>query len=157
MYVANTTRHWRYLDAFSNASRRMSCRIFVAGLSCRVLSLHAESIAYFEKTVDLSDGLPVYVGVLGQTLAHAGQRDRATELLRELGERSRQEYVPPVSQSLIAMAVGESDKALDWLEQEYQEQGVFLWCLAEWPFFDDFRADPRFQALLKKMNFPVQG
>jgi serine/threonine protein kinase len=55
--------------------------------------------------------------------------------------------------SNYAMA-GDLARALDLLERAYEERDPnipFVGCL---PIFDPLRAEPRFQALLRKMNLP---
>jgi serine/threonine-protein kinase len=50
---------------------------------------------------------------------------------------------------------GERDKAISFLEREVEERGI--WTIEMfWPEFDSLRRDPRFLALIRKMNLPVE-
>ena len=130
--------------------------LWTCAYCCAALSMHDEAVAHLQKAINLTDRLPLYVGMLGQVYAHSGKRAEAEALLQELGERFDDEYVPPVTLSWIAMALGDADRAFDWLEQEYRDRGIWLFLAAESTTFDDFRSDPRFQDLLRRMNFPQQ-
>ena len=113
-----------------------------------------EALTYLRKAVDLTDRLPVHVGWLGHALARSGATAEARALLQELGKRADMEYVPPVSRSWIAMSLGETDRALDCFDQEYGDRGVYLFAASALQAFDPLRSEPRFQALLHRMNFP---
>jgi hypothetical protein len=52
-----------------------------------------------------------------------------------------------------AMA-GDRARALDWLEKAYAERDPFMVYIGCDPRFDSLRAEPRFQALLKRMGLP---
>jgi tetratricopeptide (TPR) repeat protein len=52
---------------------------------------------------------------------------------------------------------GEKDRALDWLEIAYQERIQNLIYLNVQPKWDPLRKDPRFQNLIRGMNFPTGG
>ncbi len=52
-----------------------------------------------------------------------------------------------------AMA-GDRARSLDWLEKAYAEQDPNMPYIGCFPIFDPLRAEPRFQALLRKMNLP---
>ena len=140
----------KVLDEDSN----FTIALYTTAYCCSALSMHDEAVAHLQKAVNLTDRLPFFVGMLGQVYARAGQRTEAEALLRELADRFHHEYVPPVTLSWIAMALGDADRAFDWLEQEYQDRGVWLFTIKEGIWFDDFRSDPRFDALLRRMNFP---
>jgi adenylate cyclase len=56
----------------------------------------------------------------------------------------------------VYLGLGEHDKALQWMEKEYDARGWYLLLLAQAPRFDALRSHPRFQALLSRMNFPGQ-
>ena len=88
------------------------------------LGMHDEGVARLQTLVRLSDRLPLYVGMLGQACAWAGRQVDAETLLQELGQRSEGEYVPPMTLSWIAMALGDADRAFEWLEQEYRERTI---------------------------------
>jgi hypothetical protein len=92
--------------------------------------------------------------MLRQVYARHGKRTEAEALLQELSARFDNEYVPPVTLSLIAMALGDADRAFHWLEQEHRDRGIFLFTAAEGVWFDDFRSDPRFEDMLRRMHFP---
>ena len=49
-------------------------------------------------------------------------------------------------------ATGENEVTLDWLEKGYEEQDSYCWDLKVYPVFDPVRTEPRFQALLKKVD-----
>ena len=58
---------------------------------------------------------------------------------------------------MMAMAnvgLGEDEQAISWLQQAAEERDAMLPFLNTWPLVDPLRADPRFQALLRRMNFP---
>jgi len=48
--------------------------------------------------------------------------------------------------------LGDKDQALTFLEQAYEEQDPALFYLKVWPFLDPLRSEPRFQALLHRLN-----
>ena len=131
--------------------------------------MHDEAIAHAEEAVRLAGRAPFFVGFLGHAYAHAGRRTDAETILEELRTRCAREYVPPMTLALVAMALGDTDPALEWLEQEYRDRGILLWATNAAVWFDDLRSDPPLPsppaenelpgcfagiALLRRMNYP---
>ena len=54
----------------------------------------------------------------------------------------------------VHMALGEKDEALQWLEVAYQQRAEWMVLLKVDPCLDGLRPDPRFQDLIRRMNFP---
>ena len=93
---------------------------------------------------------------LGWGLGLAGQRQEGLTILGDLERRRTQEYVSGFFMALVNIGLGERDQAISWLHQAAEERDVMLPFLQTWPGLDPLRSDPRFQALLRKMNFPQQ-
>lgn len=91
---------------------------------------------------------------MAHALAVSGRRTEAEEILIGLREDSRHSYVSPWLFAVIYSGLGDKDQAFDWLEKSYQRRGHNMVYLRVWPQFDNLRCDPRFQALLRRMNFP---
>ena len=93
-------------------------------------------------------------GALGWAYAVAGLREEALKVLAVLNQRRVGDYAHPYWIAVIHLGLGEHDQALDWLEKGYQERdGLMVWLNIVFAW-DAVRADPRFQALLRRMNFP---
>ena len=54
-------------------------------------------------------------------------------------------------------ALGEKDRAFEWLETAYQKRDFFLTEIKGHPYMDPLRSDPRFERLLERMNSPGVG
>jgi predicted deacetylase len=54
----------------------------------------------------------------------------------------------------IYTALRDFDQACAWLEKAYEERTYILIMLKVGPRNDPLRSDPRFQDLLRRMNFP---
>ena len=54
----------------------------------------------------------------------------------------------------VHAALGENDKALELLEEGYEIGDANMVLVKVNPDFDPLRDDPRFQDLLRRMNFP---
>jgi hypothetical protein len=68
--------------------------------------------------------------------------------------RSKLHYVDPLTIAEYYAMAGDADPAFQWLERAYQERKAFLVHLKANPEFDLIRSDPRFESLLRRMNFP---
>jgi len=53
---------------------------------------------------------------------------------------------------LIYCLLGEKEQAISWLEKAYEEKLGILIILGGEPVFDSLRSEPRFQALLRKLD-----
>jgi hypothetical protein len=53
---------------------------------------------------------------------------------------------------LIYCLLGEKEQAVSWFEKAYEEQLGILVILGGEPIFDPLRSEPRFQALLRKLD-----
>ena len=117
-------------------------------------SLHQPAIAAGRRAVELSHGATLFVAILGEAFAAAGHRDEARDILERLHEASKQRYVSPYDIGRIYATLGEADEALRWLEIAYAERTAHTVCLKTDPRLDNLRPDPRFQDLMRRMNFP---
>jgi serine/threonine protein kinase/Flp pilus assembly protein TadD len=115
--------------------------------------LHDKAIITGERSVALSGRSPMWMYMLGYIYARSGRIAEARQLIEELKERSRAAYVPPSAIGIIQLALGDLDVAFDQLTRAIEERDLFaIWDLKSDPSFDPFRSDPRFQALMRKMN-----
>jgi tetratricopeptide (TPR) repeat protein len=114
-----------------------------------------DAIAEAQRAVALEPGSPRYIGILGMAYAVAGRRSEASKILGDLKELSKRKYVPPTSAAnILAHMGGKTDEALEELERGYEDRSWIMCWLKVNPIFDPLRPDPRFQALLRRMNFP---
>ena len=103
---------------------------------------------------DLLGRPPFSTADLGYALAKAGKISEARAALAEMTRQRSEGYYPAFALAEVELGLGNVDKALDWLERAsgerlfgwYMPKGDILWR----PVF----GNPRFQALMKKMNFP---
>ena len=123
------------------------------GLTHWQKGMKPEAISEMRKYVELS-GSSIGKGSLGFFLARSGQRDEAVKLLAELKQASSQQYVPFTAVAFIHLGLGEKDEALDWLEKEIDARGSYTTYYATMPELDDLRTEPRFKAMLKRLNLP---
>ena len=68
-------------------------------------------------------------------------------------ERSREHYI---TASLFAEAYSgvDEDEAMTWLERAYEEHDQLMVYINSYQGLDALRSEPRFQALVRRMNFP---
>ena len=125
------------------------------GESYREKAMVGEAIAEMQKAVTLSGGnRGYYLGQLGNAYAVSGRRAEALRILDELMELSQQKYVSPTIFAIVYIGLGQKDQAFAWLERAYEERSAFQPNFMVEPIFDSLRSDPRFQDLLRRMNFP---
>ena len=111
----------------------------------------AGAIAEFQRSKIVVTGA-WYQGLLGYANAISGDRPKAEQMLRELEEMTKRQYVSSTAFAMIYLGLGEKEKALDWLDKSYQDQESACWYLTVEPIYDSVRKEPRFQALLKKIG-----
>jgi hypothetical protein len=56
--------------------------------------------------------------------------------------------------AMAHLGLNEKEEALKMLEKEVDERGYWASTLAVAPEVDELRSEPRFKALLKRMNLP---
>ena len=110
----------------------------------------AGAIAEFERSKIMVAGA-WYQGLLGYAHATSGDRPKTEQILRELEQMAKRQYVSSTAFADIHLGLGEKEKALDWLEKAYQDQESACWYLKVDPIYDRVRDEPRFEALVQKV------
>jgi eukaryotic-like serine/threonine-protein kinase len=116
-------------------------------------TLHA--IPEYQKAVELSQGDQDAIAALAHAYAATGRKAEAQKILHEFLRQSETSYVSPYMIATVYASLGDRDKAFEYLDKAYQERSSDL------PYFlkfdlrvDSLRSDPRFQDLMRRMNFP---
>jgi serine/threonine protein kinase/Tfp pilus assembly protein PilF len=113
-----------------------------------------EAMTEYKKAAALNDDSLV-LGLLAQAYAKLGQRDEALKTLEQLQQTATRRYVWNYTFALVHIALGEKDKAIDFLERDYREHADYELALIKIdPMLDPLRADPRFEALVSKVFAP---
>ena len=149
----------RYTDAIKLAEKNLeiapefSISHYVLGVSYRQLGHIDKALDHSRKAVSLS-GFFSFKGEMGVTLAMAGRRTEALEVLSELESVSTTRYVSAQWPAVIHAALGDSEAALTFLERAFDARAIQLLWLAVDPAFDPLRGEPRFKEILRRMNLP---
>ena len=86
--------------------------------------------------------------------AQGGYQEAMRRAAETLAARSRTTFVPPLDVATLYTYAGDNNRALEWLEKGYEGRNPDMPYLGLFPIFDPLRDDPRFQDLLRRMNFP---
>jgi eukaryotic-like serine/threonine-protein kinase len=114
----------------------------------------ADALAETTRAVDLADepGASLRVQAIRQLALTGRPRDaraQFAELERELVRRNIR--IEPEQLAYFYLALGEHERALDWLERAVADRQPVLW-LAVDPRVDPIRSSPRFESLLVKLG-----
>jgi tetratricopeptide (TPR) repeat protein len=115
--------------------------------------MYQEAIAETRAATDLNFGSSAK-GNWGLWLAKSGQRDEAVKLLGELKEEATRDYVQSDTLALIYIGLGDKEEALNYLEKHMESHAETANTYAVNPELDELRSEPRFKAMLKRMNLP---
>jgi Tfp pilus assembly protein PilF len=123
------------------------------GLSYFSKEMYGEALVEIQKAKDLYKGWqPQIESFIGGIYARMDRREDARQVLNNLLERSKQEYVPPMAFADLYFALEENDQGFQWFEKACEIHDPGLTWLKVHPIYDSIRSDPRYTALLKKMN-----
>ncbi len=114
-----------------------------------------EAIAELERGFQLLEEAGVTGAGAELTYAYAlsGQPAEASKVLAGL-MGFKQPYFRPYRIALAYTGLGEKERAFVWLGRAYAERDPNLFFINAEPMLDPLRPDPRFQDLLRRMNFP---
>jgi serine/threonine-protein kinase len=113
--------------------------------------MHAEAVREAERAAELS-GYSQSHAYRAYALARWGKLAEARVVLEELLKSASETYVPPYNIALAYLAVGEREKALEYLEKGIEERDarmVFLKVESQW---DPLRGEKRFAEVLRRMR-----
>jgi serine/threonine-protein kinase len=113
---------------------------------------HAEGVADLERAAAVAPGNSLWLAQLGEGYGLAGDLAKARDVLRQIKELSRREYVSPYQFVYVHIGLGEFDRALDLLERAVAERSGPAYAIKGSFLLKPLRFQPRFQALLRKMN-----
>lgn len=112
--------------------------------------MYSEALAEYKKLEEF----PFDHARLAYLYAVSGKRNEALKAVRELTRSSLRQYVDPFDVAIAYAGLGDKDRVFEWLEKAYGERSAAMPVLKAEPFFDSLHSDPRFQELLRRMNFP---
>ena len=122
------------------------------GMSYLQIKRYEKALFHFGKLRTLWGSNAQLVAVLGYGCAVAGEKGRAEEILEELNDLAKRQYVSPLAIALVYIGLDEKDQAFSWIEKAYEDRVFWLGYVKVEPFFDALRSDPRLTRLLKKMR-----
>ena len=97
---------------------------------------------------------PAAAAFVAYAEAANGQPTRAEASLRDGLRTSGEAYASPYLIALVYAKLGRAGEALRWLEKGFDDHDPLMTTLMVDPRFDPVRQEPRFQMLIRKMNFP---
>ena len=86
------------------------------------------------------------------TLAASGDLAAARPLLQSIERQASGDYISPVSIAYVYTAFGDTESAFELLDQAITDRDPNILGLKSNPIFDSLREDPRYPALLAKMQ-----
>jgi Flp pilus assembly protein TadD len=96
--------------------------------------------------------LPMVHALLAHAYALAGRKADAQSELNVLTTIGQKRYVPPSYVAIVYLALGDKNKAFEYLNKSYEDRSEQLLYLGVEPVVDPLRSDPRFDALLKQVG-----
>jgi hypothetical protein len=139
----------RHMISLDSAQFHGHWAVGVAGLEIGALD---EGVGELEKAHELSGGAPFTLGFLALAYGRAGRRGDARELLDGAKAAAAEGYVPPSALALGHVGLEDWDAAFHEWGRAIELRDPLIMPIKTYSFFDPVRDDPRFKAMLRRMN-----
>jgi len=116
--------------------------------------MYTEAIDLCEKSFQSDPTNQRMLWNAGFAYAKAGRRDKAEEIINRFKELSKTQYITYSRIASIYGALGDQDKAFVALEKAFEDRDWDLFRLKVDPLFAPLHNDPRFKAMLRRLNLP---
>jgi len=126
----------------------------VLGQAYEQKKAYDQAITELRRAAEISQNSPPVLAALARTYAVSGRTTEARNLLDQLMQQSKKQYVSPFYVAIVYAGLGEKDQALDWLEKAYGDHSNAIIFLKVDPQLDTLRASPRFHELQRKLRLP---
>jgi serine/threonine-protein kinase len=161
-------------DPFDNEVQRALARVLIQG------SRPSEAVAILQRLREIDSSLPNVDSLLGRALAQAGRPEESLPLLERrreralnpgeaphpwvalpyvmLGRRAEAERLArendrlPFRRAIINAVLGDRDRMFDGLQEMAEKEPQRLVILLRDPGIANYRSDPRYTALLRRVN-----
>jgi TolB-like protein/DNA-binding winged helix-turn-helix (wHTH) protein/Tfp pilus assembly protein PilF len=108
---------------------------------------YPEAIAEYKTALGLPGSRAFALAGLGRAYELSGQHNEARQVVNELENSVKRQYVPAVYLAAIYAAMNDKDQSIAWTRKAYDERSDYLVYLPTEPWADALRSDPRFQKL----------
>jgi TolB-like protein/DNA-binding winged helix-turn-helix (wHTH) protein/Tfp pilus assembly protein PilF len=122
------------------------------GLSYLAKRDFSEAIAELQTNARMANDEPGSLAILGMAYAQSDHPDEAKQILRQIRALPAERYDSMPDVAWLLASLDEKDQAFGWLERSYAARARGLKGLAVIPYLDDFRSDPRFQDLQRRVG-----
>ncbi len=122
------------------------------GMAYEVQRNYPAAIAEYQEGLRLVPNHAYIKGMLGHAYAMSDHRQEALALLKDAGLPFEQGGLSGLKAAYIYVALGDYDRAFANLEREYELRNPELPYINTDPVFNPVRTQPRFVALLRKLN-----
>ncbi len=124
-------------------------------LAYRQKGMDKEAFEAGKKAVSVMFGDTRVAEAMDQGYAKSGLQGARLALAQELAERSKRKYVKPYFIAFYYALAERKEEALHWLERAYAERDIIMLGTLKIDTNWDFaRSDPRFQDIMRRLNFP---
>jgi TolB-like protein/Flp pilus assembly protein TadD len=115
------------------------------------LGMYTEALAACDKAWEFSGGNTEALSLAGYIHAVLRAKDNAEAKIQQMLALKGERYVPAYNLALVFAGLGQTEKALDWLNQAFEERDVHLPFLLDHKW-NGMRSGPRFTELLRRCN-----
>ena len=152
----------RYDEAIAEARKTLAIQpghpVALCGLFYALVGkgMNQEALSPMEEYLKIY-GISDPKAVMEQGFAEGGFQGAMRRAGEALGELASKGEVSPIDVVCLYLCAGEENRAIDWLERGYEARDPNMPYIGILPILDPLRSEPRFQALLRKMNLPQAG
>jgi DNA-binding winged helix-turn-helix (wHTH) protein/TolB-like protein/Tfp pilus assembly protein PilF len=114
--------------------------------------MYDEALASVNKAKDITRGNAEATGTAGYILAKMGRTAESKQLLADLESRKDKPFLSYAA-AQVYVGLGDKTRALELLEQAFQQREPLMVFLKVEPKWNDLRSEPRFIDLTKRMKF----
>jgi TolB-like protein/Flp pilus assembly protein TadD len=116
--------------------------------------MYSEALAACDAAWEFSGGNSEALSLAGYVHAVSGEKAKAEAKVQQLLQQKAKRYVPPYSVALVFAGLRETETALQWLEQAFEDRDVHM------PFLLDhkwkgLRSNEQFRQILSRVGFSI--
>ncbi len=124
------------------------------GLAYEEQGMLEQALSEFEQVSKLPGGTRLGLSGRAHVYAVMGKREEAEKDLNTLLQSSKEHYVTPLFIAMIYVALGNKDKAFQWLDEAEKVHDLNTYRIKQDFRSQSIRSDPRFAKLIKRLGIP---